>query len=153
MKIDVELQMSYGRLLKREPVFISDDIFKLSLNTSYQLSELIVEFDNGGKKITTHHSYTNEIPIPREVKFAGVLEVKITLLALGVAVKTWHVEPIVLKEVDNCLSACAEVDELKSKLTEAEKKISLLEAQVKVLEDSRMDMSRQLGELWRIHES
>lgn len=153
MKIDVELQMSYGRLLKREPVFISDDIFKLSLNTTYQLSELIVEFDNGGKKVTTHHSYTNEILIPKEVKFAGVLEIKITLLALGVAVKTWHVEPIVLKEVDNCLSACAEVDELKSKLAEAEKKISLLEAQVKVLEDSRMDMSRQIGELWRIHES
>ncbi len=153
MKIDIELQMSYGRLLKREPVFISDEIFKLSINTAYQLSEVIVEFENGGEKVTTHHSNVTEIPIPQELKFAGVLEVKITLLALGVAVKTWHVEPIVLKEVDNCLSACAEVEELRSKLAEAEKKISYLEAQVKVIEDSRMDISRQLGDLWRIHES
>jgi len=55
IKIDVELQRSNGRLLKREPVFISDDSFVINLNTDYHLSDIIVEFENNGKRITKHY--------------------------------------------------------------------------------------------------
>lgn len=152
IKIDVELQRSNGRLLKREPVFISDDNFSLNLSTDYHLSDIIVVYANGTHIITKHHSNLNEIPVPKEMLKAGVLNVKVTLLALGVAVKSWNVEPIILKELDKGFEAYAEIEELKTQLCEKNQMIDNLLCRVKVIEENATYLQHQVAQLWELNE-
>lgn len=152
IKIEAELQRSYGRLLKREPVFISDDNFALGLITDFHLADIIVVYDNGGQTVTKHHSNINEIPIPKEILKAGVLKIKVTLLTLGVAVKSWEIEPIVLKEIDKGFEAYAEVEALKEHTREHASLIAELSEKLRYLEAETADLKQQISQLWELHE-
>ena len=153
MRIDVELKNSYGRLLKREPVFICDEIFKLKLITYYQMSQYIVVFKNGDMEKTNHYSNVTEIAIPSELLKEGTLQVKITLLSLGVAVKSWEVEPIVLKTVDKGLEAFTELEALRSESVDNKNKIEALTKQVSAFSLIIKKLQKQINELWEIQES
>lgn len=153
IKIDVELQRSNGRLLKREPVFISDDSFVINLNTDYHLSDIIVEFENNGKRITKHYSNIVDILIPKEIIKAGVLNIVVTLLTMGVAIKTWNIEPIVLKESNSGFQCYAELEELKQAIDKKEQDISELIAKINILEEIATDLKLQVANLWALHEA
>lgn len=152
-KIEIELIGSYGRLLERAPVFITDDLFKIEIKTGYQLSDIVVEFKNGDKKITKHFSNKNELAIPPEILFAGKLEIVITLIACGVALKCFTVEPIILKEINSAFEAYSEVAELERQLAQKDEEITALKAFVGVLQESLTDLQHQVGRLWEIQES
>lgn len=153
MRIDVELKSSYGRLLEREPVFISDEVFKLRLQTGYQLSDVIVVFKNGDANITKHYSNVNEFVIPQEVLHAGTLNVTVMLLSLGVEVKTWVIEPIVFREVNDGLSALSELEELRAQIASLTERVAELESKNEIAEEHIMELQKQVGDLWQIQES
>lgn len=153
IKIDVELQRSNGRLLKREPVFISDDSFVINLNTDYHLSDIIVEFENNGKRITKHYSNIVDILMPKEIIKAGVLNIVVTLLAMGVAIKTWNIEPIILKECNSGFQCYAELEVLKQAIDRKEQTISELIAKINNLEEIATDLKLQVANLWALHEA
>ena len=153
MRIDVELKNSYGRLLKREPVFICDEVFRLKLITNYQMSQYIVVFKNGSIERTNHYSNVMEIAIPSELLKEGTLQVKITLLSFGVAVRVWEVEPIVLKTVDKGLEAFTELGALRSENADNKNKIEALTNKVSAFSLVIEELQKQIEELWRVQES
>ncbi|MDE6060708.1 MAG: hypothetical protein K2G31_04490 [Clostridia bacterium] len=153
MKIDVELKNSYGRLLKREPIFICDEVFKLKLITNYQMSQYIVVFKNSSIERTNHYSNATEIVIPSELLKEGTLQIKITLLSMGVAVKSWEVEPIILKEADKGLEAFTELEKLRSESADNKNKIEALTNQVSAFSLIIEELKKQITELWQLQES
>lgn len=152
-KIEIELKGSYGRLLEREPVFISDDTLKLRLITFYQLSDVIVIYKNGDTKLTKHYSNVNEFAIPNEVLHAGTLEVSVTLLALGVEVKTWTIEPVVLREVNEGFKASSELEQLKKQMSCLSERVSELIEKNAIAEEQIDALQKQVDDLWQIQES
>lgn len=152
-KINIELIGSYGRLLEREPIFVSDDICKLNFCTGYQLANIIVEFKNGDKTITKHFSNLYELPIPQEVWHAGKLEVTVTVLSCGIAIKTFNIEPILLNEVNAGFEAYSELEAMKNLIAAQTEEISELRAEVKVLQENILDLQGNVCRLWEIAES
>lgn len=152
MRIDVELLKDYGRLLKREPVFICDEIFKLNLITNYQMGEFIAVFKNGDKLVTEHYSNIKELIIPSKVLTAGTLNITVTLLSFGVAIKKWEIEPLILKEADSGLEVFSPLEEMSKQIAAQADRIEALTDTVSALSLLGADLQKQIKELWEAQE-
>lgn len=110
-------------------------------------------YENNGKRITKHYSNIVDILIPKEIIKAGVLNIVVTLLAMGVAIKTWNIEPIILKECNSGFQCYAELEVLKQAIDRKEQTISELIAKINNLEEIATDLKLQVANLWALHEA
>ena len=100
---------------EKDIVFTSD---------AYKLSELVIVARNGEKtlKAKTKNATVDISPL----LFAGLLEMSVHLIVNGHPAKKWDIIPIVLREVDNALCAFDEIEELRARVEELEKKTTVI---------------------------
>lgn len=93
-------------------------------SSTYKLGELVCVARNGEKsiKVKTKSATIDISPL----LFAGVLEMSVHLIARGQPVKRWDVAPIILREVDNSLCAFDEIEELRARVADLEKKTTVI---------------------------
>lgn len=125
----ITLSLSHGRLSDREPFVIADnDELVLNFKSTYKLDELILHMAHDSVGGGTYNCTGAAFTVPRYYLKAGVLDVMVTLVRGGQAVKTWTVEPIILKELDEGLTGHAELDEVLHSIRTLSTKITSLQA-------------------------
>lgn len=80
------------------------------------VGKVITEYDTFSFKVTDNES----IDISDLCKKAGTVTIIVSLVAHGEVLKTWNIEPIILKEIDHQIYATPEIDELKNKIARLE---------------------------------
>jgi len=118
----IKLILSHGRLSDREPFIIAkNETLSLTFESDYKLSDLLISLRNG-ETVKQYKSSGNTFTVPSEVCKAGTLEITVTLLKAGEAVKTWNVAPIVIKEVPAGFEAYDLIHDINERLTALEEK-------------------------------
>lgn len=117
MNIAIELKNSFGRLAQREPFLICDNPTRLTFETDYVLKDAFVVLKNAtATQKLRLADISDGFELPREFVTAGELNVSITLMRRGKAVKTWQVEPIVFTESDLGFTGLPEFERVLSEL-------------------------------------
>lgn len=86
----------------------------------YKLVTLVGKVISEEETISFKATADEKIDISEICKKAGTLTIIVSLVAHGEVLKTWNVEPIILKEVDHQIHATPELDELKNKISRLE---------------------------------
>ena len=94
------------------------------VSDTYILAELVVHARNGNKtqKIKTRTASADLSAL----MFAGRLEMSVCLIVSGKEAKKWSVPPILLTETDGTLYAFDEVESLRHRIEELEKKTTVM---------------------------
>lgn len=100
MNKEVKLTKLHGRLSDREPFIMAEnETLTLEFKSDYILSDLLISIKNGDT-VKQYKSSGVLFAVPKEVCFAGALEISISLLKSAEVVKTWNVAPILIKEIN-----------------------------------------------------
>ncbi len=104
-------------VLHREAITLPETVELSFTSCIYALGELVVTI--GGEQYKTH----GDKPIDVSAHFtkAGEVEIMVSLIARGDVVKTWAVEPFIVKEVDGTYKAIPEIENLKERVVLLEK--------------------------------
>lgn len=131
----IALKQSCGRIMDREPFVVAEnEQLELEFQTEYKIDDILITVKNSNIKTTKPYRITgNTFIVPREFYIAGLLYLQIDLLLRGETVKSWTVEPIVIKELHAGFEGVTEIDELKSQITHLEKRLADLEDKHKII--------------------
>ena len=119
MKINISLNGNTQALIDfNEPVVLPESELKLNFNSSiYNLSTLHISARNGeqGKNVKINPGTECDIS---DLLFPGVIEIEISMLRKGEAVKTWRVQDIHVKEIEHRFEIIPEIAEIREALKE-----------------------------------
>ena len=90
----------------------------------YVLNELVIQAKNG-KKTKTVKTKTGKVDLS-DLMFAGELKMNVSLIIKGNGVKQWDVSPIIITETDGEIYAFDELEELRKRVEELEKKTTVI---------------------------
>ena len=121
-KIDINLNLGYGRLVQRQPFLIATDTpVVLAFHSDYALKDCIVKFTSDTEKTCSFRLQNlSEIEIPQAFVHAGTVTVEVALIVKEQVVKRWSVEPIVLMEDTTCYALMPEFEDILSRLKAVE---------------------------------
>ena len=121
----MNIQLNYETRVRAESsITLPTDGEIIFTSSTYKLTELVIVAKNGEKRVKgkTKNGVFDISPL----LFAGVLEISVHLIVNGVPAKKWDIVPIVLREVDNSLCAFDEIEELRARVAELEKKTTVI---------------------------
>lgn len=104
-------------VLHREVITLPETVEIGFSSCVYALGEIVVTIN--GKQYKT--SGENTIDISEHFTQAGEVEIMVSLIARGEAVKSWSVEKFIVKEVDGTYKAIPEIESLKERVLLLEK--------------------------------
>ena len=117
MEISIKLAAAYGRLSTREPfIIVANEDLTLKFESTVKHDKLVVNISGNGARNAIKCT-DDKLVVPREYLAAGSLEIEVSALLGGILVRSWSVEPILLKEVDTGFAGHAEFEEIKAELT------------------------------------
>lgn len=121
-KIDINLNLGYGRLAQRQPFLIATDTpVVLAFHSDYALKDCIVKFTSDTEKTCSFRLQNlSEIEIPQAFVHAGTVTVEVALIVKEQVVKRWSVEPIVLMEDAAGYALMPEFEDILSRLKAVE---------------------------------
>lgn len=121
-KIDINLNLGYGRLAQRQPFLIATDTpVVLAFHSDYALKDCIVKFTSDTEKTCSFRLQNlSEIEIPQAFVHAGTVTVEVALIVKEQVVKRWSVEPIVLMEDVTGYALMPEFEDILSRLKAVE---------------------------------
>lgn len=121
-KIDINLNLGYGRLAQRQPFLIATDTpVVLAFHSDYALKDCIVKFTSDTEKTCSFRlQHLSEIEIPQAFVHAGTVTVEVALIVKEQVVKRWSVEPIVLMEDATGYALMPEFEDILSRLKAVE---------------------------------
>ena len=121
-KIDINLNLGYGRLAQRQPFLIATDTpVVLTFHSDYALKDCIVKFTSDTEKTCSFRLQNlSEIEIPQAFVHAGTVTVEVALIVKEQVVKRWSVEPIVLMEDAAGYALMPEFEDILSRLKAVE---------------------------------
>lgn len=121
-KIDINLNLGYGRLVQRQPFLIATDTpVVLAFHSDYALKDCIVKFTSDTEKTCSFRLQNlSEIEIPQAFVHAGTVTVEVALIVKEQVVKRWSVEPIVLMEDTTGYALMPEFEDILSRLKAVE---------------------------------
>ena len=121
-KIDINLNLGYGRLAQRQPFLTATDTpVVLAFHSDYALKDCIVKFTSETEKTCSFRLQNlSEIEIPQAFVHAGTVTVEVALIVAEKVVKRWDVEPIVLAEDITGFSLHPEFEDIRARLTALE---------------------------------
>ena len=121
-KIDINLNLGYGRLAQRQPFLTATDTpVVLAFHSDYALKDCIVKFTSDTEKTCSFRLQNlSEIEIPQAFVHAGTVTVELALIVAEKVVKRWNVEPIVLAEDITGFSLHPEFEDIRARLTALE---------------------------------
>lgn len=121
-KIDINLNLGYGRLAQRQPFLIATDTpVVLAFHSDYALKDCIVKFTSDTEKTCSFRLQSlSEIEIPQAFVHAGTVTVEVALIVKEQVVKRWSVEPIVLMEDVTGYALMPEFEDILSRLKAVE---------------------------------
>lgn len=121
-KIDINLNLGYGRLVQRQPFLIATDTpAVLAFHSDYALKDCIVKFTSDTEKACSFRLQNlSEIEIPQAFVHAGTVTVEVALIVKQQVVKRWSVEPIVLAEDTTGYALMPEFEDILSRLKAVE---------------------------------
>lgn len=159
MELTIKLKNSYGRLANREPFVITtaeDERYFLNLDSDLRINNVVAVFRRGQEVVEKRYfeplGEVKQIEIPDTLVKEGVIEVEIKVLSHGLVVATYHVEPIVFARVDTHFEGHAEIEELRQKVAEQDKRIAELLALVDGLHERLKLTETQVREIWEYEE-
>lgn len=115
----VRLAYSFGSLEDRAPFICgAGDPLEMSFKSAYTITQAVLTFENSGNgaQKMLRVDGLSRVLVPDELLVAGELKIKVDLLVGGEVVKTFTVEPILLKEVDRGIRSIPQIEDLQEKL-------------------------------------
>ena len=115
--MEIKLSLEKDRIVRIQGVTIAGEKNVITFESGdYSLDKLEVIASNGEKQKT--YTVTNKaIDITDLCHKACVIEFAIALIVKGKAVKTWDVEPLVVREVDGIFKMLPEITALREDVT------------------------------------
>ena len=121
MKIEIPLLGNPRIRLDTGTVILPENKISLVFTSNiYKLGTLVGKVISEETTISFKAAADEKIDISEICKKAGTVTIIVSLVAHGEVLKTWNVEPIILKEVDHQIHATPELDELKNKISRLE---------------------------------
>lgn len=128
-----------GRYDDVSPFIIADNIIELKIELPNINGEFYLIAQNNGK--TVKKPLSKYEPIKIEELTAGELKAEVKHYLKGILIKTYKIEPLLLKEVDGSISAIPEIKELKNQIkTLSESYESLKKEQSVFVEKIRLNI-------------
>lgn len=128
MEITIKLAAAYGRrttklaaecgrLSTREPfIIVANEDLTLKFETTVKHDKIVVNISGNGARNAIKCT-DDKLVVPREYLAAGSLEIEVAAILNGTLIRSWNVEPILLKEIDTGFAGHAEFEEIKAELT------------------------------------
>lgn len=109
-----------------EPIILPDTVEIEFESPTYRhnLGVLHVKVSNGAQGKTYKLSERVPLDITEYCTHAGVVDITVALVIRGETVKTWRVEPLIIKEVEHTLAVIPEVEEMKAQLAEMQAQLA-----------------------------
>lgn len=149
-KIDINLNLGYGRLAQRQPFLIATDTpVVLAFHSDYALKDCIVKFTSDTEKTCSFRLQNlSEIEIPQAFVHAGTVTVEVALIVKEQVVKRWSVEPIVLMEDVTGYTLMPEFEDILSRLKAVEDFSANIMANVYELAATQATHSENIRDLY-----
>lgn len=149
-KIDINLNLGYGRLAQRQPFLIATDTpVVLAFHSDYALKDCIVKFTSDTEKTCSFRLQNlSEIEIPQAFVHAGTVTVEVALIVKEQVVKRWSVEPIVLMEDVTGYTLMPEFEDILSRLKAVEDFSANMMANVYELAATQATHSENIRDLY-----
>ena len=138
MKIKLEY-LPIVRLGNTEP-FIVPEKLEVEFESVYKLEKLVVEVKKGDE-IKKFVVKDQKIDLSEFTKQAGVIEMHVSLMALGKVAKTWEIEPIVVVETEGTFTIKGYIDTILEPYLES----------VKLLSDNNNEIIEKFNDLAEKH--
>lgn len=122
MKIELNVS-KWGRAEQPSVVLPESGIFEF-VSTTYKLDELVIQAKNG-KKTKTVKTRDGKVDLT-DLMYAGELTMSVYLIVKGKDVKRWDVCPILITETDGEVYAFDEIEFLRQRVEELEKKTTVI---------------------------
>lgn len=130
----IQLSISHGRLLDREPFIVATgETLELELISKQPPEEWLIKARNGGEE-KQYRCRGTRWQVPAELIRAGALDISVGEIARAELVKTYSVEPIIIKELSVGFEGHPEFNDIARRLDELTKKYGEVIAYSKRLE-------------------
>lgn len=149
-KIDINLNLGYGRLAQRQPFLIATDTpVVLAFHSDYALKDCIVKFTSDTEKTCSFRLLNlSEIEIPQAFVHAGTVTVEVALIVKEQVVKRWSVEPIVLMEDVTGYALMPEFEDILSRLKAVEEFSANIMANVLQIAETQATHAASIQDLY-----
>lgn len=135
MNKKITLQNNYGKLDDRLPFLMADnEKLALTFFSDIQLMDVFFIAKNGETEIKHRLSQLTTIDVPQNLIKAGALFIAVQVVARGEVVKTYEVEPIIIKDEGCGFKGFLEVEQAIEQYDTLSAKYEALLARVEKLE-------------------
>lgn len=109
----IEITLSDARLVRiYEAVTIPEEVYLRFVSPVYSLGTLAVTAKNGNRK-KDFKTRGEPIDITELCRKAGTVDIEVSLLVRETPVKTWRIEPLILREINHAFEAIPEIEEMR----------------------------------------